>query len=160
MNKIKIGFYFRLIVPWLLRKRTLWFLVWTNTLHLTTGRNNNITSVDWFFAVIFYMFKICCFFISWNRVNGFMMNLPDYGRIFNCPAGSRLNPKTKCSVWWDVQNELPRSFKFVNIIIILQCKYEFHLFCFLKTPHMISNRRSDEGSEFRWHILDIIPRDF
>ncbi|EFX65708.1 hypothetical protein DAPPUDRAFT_303549 [Daphnia pulex] len=34
-----------------------------------------------------------------DRVNGFMMNLPDYGRIFNCPVGSRLNPKTKCSVW-------------------------------------------------------------
>ncbi|KZS13395.1 Endothelin-converting enzyme [Daphnia magna] len=34
-----------------------------------------------------------------DRVNGFMMNLPDYGRIFNCPAGTRLNPKSKCSVW-------------------------------------------------------------
>jgi len=34
-----------------------------------------------------------------DRVNGFMMNLPEYGRIFNCPAGSRLNPVAKCSVW-------------------------------------------------------------
>lgn len=34
-----------------------------------------------------------------DRVNGFLMNLPDYGRIFNCPAGSRVNPVSKCSVW-------------------------------------------------------------
>lgn len=34
-----------------------------------------------------------------DRVNGFMMNSPDYGRIFNCPVGSRLNPATKCTVW-------------------------------------------------------------
>ncbi|KAG5451814.1 Endothelin-converting enzyme 1 [Clonorchis sinensis] len=33
------------------------------------------------------------------RVIGTLMNSEDFARVYNCPSGSYMNPKTKCSVW-------------------------------------------------------------
>ncbi|XP_028406854.1 neprilysin-4-like [Dendronephthya gigantea] len=33
------------------------------------------------------------------RVNGALSNMPEFSKTFNCPANSKMNPKTKCDVW-------------------------------------------------------------
>lgn len=33
------------------------------------------------------------------RVNGVMMNSPDFSRIWDCPKNSVLNPNQKCIFW-------------------------------------------------------------
>ncbi|MCP9265095.1 hypothetical protein DINM_020296 [Dirofilaria immitis] len=33
------------------------------------------------------------------RVNGALSNLPEFSKTFNCPSGSLLNPRKRCSVW-------------------------------------------------------------
>lgn len=33
------------------------------------------------------------------RVNGPLSNLPEFSKAFNCPPGSLLNPRKRCSVW-------------------------------------------------------------
>ncbi|KAF9122996.1 hypothetical protein BGW39_009333, partial [Mortierella sp. 14UC] len=33
------------------------------------------------------------------RINGVAQNSPDFAKAFNCPAGSPMNPPTKCEVW-------------------------------------------------------------
>lgn len=33
------------------------------------------------------------------RVIGPLQDLPEFGEIWNCPAGSYMNPTTKCQVW-------------------------------------------------------------
>ncbi|DBA02196.1 TPA: hypothetical protein N0F65_004831 [Lagenidium giganteum] len=33
------------------------------------------------------------------RVNGMMQNNPDFAKVFKCPAGSAMNPSTKCHMW-------------------------------------------------------------
>ena len=33
------------------------------------------------------------------RVIGPLQDLPEFGEIWNCPAGSYMNPTTKCEVW-------------------------------------------------------------
>lgn len=33
------------------------------------------------------------------RINGPMMNIPEFARDYNCPLGSPMNPKNKCSIW-------------------------------------------------------------
>ncbi|XP_049961838.1 endothelin-converting enzyme-like 1 [Schistocerca serialis cubense] len=34
-----------------------------------------------------------------ERVNGMMMNSPDFSEAYNCPIGSAMNPVKKCSTW-------------------------------------------------------------
>lgn len=34
------------------------------------------------------------------RVLGPLSNSKDFSLSYNCPAGSRMNPEKKCSVWW------------------------------------------------------------
>ena len=33
------------------------------------------------------------------RVDGLMMNTKSFNEAFECPAGSRMNPQTKCGIW-------------------------------------------------------------
>jgi len=33
------------------------------------------------------------------RVLGSVSNIEDFANDYNCPAGSKMNPKTRCSVW-------------------------------------------------------------
>ncbi|DBA02194.1 TPA: LOW QUALITY PROTEIN: hypothetical protein N0F65_004829 [Lagenidium giganteum] len=33
------------------------------------------------------------------RVNGMMQNNPEFAKAFKCPAGSAMNPSTKCNIW-------------------------------------------------------------
>lgn len=33
------------------------------------------------------------------RIDGPMMNIPEFSKDWNCPVGSRMNPAKKCSVW-------------------------------------------------------------
>ncbi len=33
------------------------------------------------------------------RVLGSVSNVEDFANDFNCPSGSNMNPKTRCSVW-------------------------------------------------------------
>ncbi|VDO27017.1 unnamed protein product [Onchocerca flexuosa] len=33
------------------------------------------------------------------RVNGVVVNQPDFIKAFNCPTDSAMNAKTKCSLW-------------------------------------------------------------
>ena len=38
--------------------------------------------------------------LPWHmRINYMMMNTADFGRDFQCPVGSLMNPEEKCSVW-------------------------------------------------------------
>ena len=33
------------------------------------------------------------------RVNGPMSNIPEFSKDWNCPLGSKMNPRNKCTVW-------------------------------------------------------------
>jgi endothelin-converting enzyme len=33
------------------------------------------------------------------RANGVIMNNHHFGRVFNCPVGSKMNPQEKCEIW-------------------------------------------------------------
>lgn len=33
------------------------------------------------------------------RIQGSVQNMPDFGRVFQCPLGSKMNPALKCSLW-------------------------------------------------------------
>lgn len=33
------------------------------------------------------------------RINGVVQNVPEFGTMFNCPKGSKMNPMKQCSVW-------------------------------------------------------------
>ncbi len=37
--------------------------------------------------------------LSFSRVDGLMMNSDLFSSVFQCPVGSRMNPKRKCRVW-------------------------------------------------------------
>ncbi|OXA60339.1 Phosphate-regulating neutral endopeptidase [Folsomia candida] len=34
-----------------------------------------------------------------ERINGMLMNIPEFSNVFRCGAGSRMNPDFKCSMW-------------------------------------------------------------
>ncbi|CAG7732079.1 unnamed protein product [Allacma fusca] len=34
-----------------------------------------------------------------ERINGMLMNIPEFSRTFHCPVGSPMNPVQKCSLW-------------------------------------------------------------
>lgn len=33
------------------------------------------------------------------RINGVVSNTPEFAIDFNCPMGSKMNPKRKCKIW-------------------------------------------------------------
>ena len=47
------------------------------------------------FRIILISFFFMCFF----RVKGSLSNMEEFAKTFNCPAGSAMNPATKCEVW-------------------------------------------------------------
>ncbi|KAJ8673285.1 hypothetical protein QAD02_004547, partial [Eretmocerus hayati] len=36
------------------------------------------------------------------RINGVLSNIPEFSKDFNCPVGSKMNPRNKCNIWGDL----------------------------------------------------------
>lgn len=38
------------------------------------------------------------------RINGIVMNSPEFAEAFRCSVGSKMNPPKKCKTWWSTDN--------------------------------------------------------
>ena len=56
--------------------------------------NNKVHVCDMFTAYNMY-----CIYLFFGRVIGTASNFEEFANVFQCPAGTRMNPTKRCSVW-------------------------------------------------------------
>ena len=58
------------------------------------------------------------------RIIGPLQNSPDFARDFGCSAGSGMNPKDKCAVWWSCAREskIKRcQYAIIWVLLMVEC---------------------------------------
>ena len=48
----------------------------------------------------FMIYKSCFLLSALRRVLGTLANSEDFSRVFKCEPNLKMNPETKCKVWW------------------------------------------------------------